>query len=160
MTLALNYPHPARPKLELEPGNSPILRTICNPLSPSHYIPPAFFDDMFALMKEKNGIGLAAPQVGIPLRIFVMSYGAVHTEFINPRIIHNTRLGKIVTSHDEGCLSFPGLKVNRKRHKRVIIEGFDRNWKPLKFDLRGLAAFIVQHEIDHLNGITIGRKSK
>lgn len=158
MTLSHSTPHPVRPKLELEPSNSPILRTICNPLSQSHYIPPAFFDDMFALMAEKDGVGLAAPQVGIPLRIFVMNYGAVKTEFLNPVITATP--GKVVTFHGEECLSFPGLKVNRKRHKRVTIEGFDRNWGPLKFDLRGLAAFIAQHEVDHLNGITIGRAKR
>jgi peptide deformylase len=138
----------------------PILSQICNEISQQQALemPPEFYEDMFALMAEKRGVGLAAPQVGIPLRIFVMNYGAITTEFINPVITATP--GKVVTSHDEGCLSFPGLKVSRKRHKRVTIEGYNRHWEPLRFDLRGLAAFIVQHEIDHLNGITIARASK
>lgn len=109
--------------------------------------------DMFELMRSKDGVGLAAPQVGIPERLIIIEYGSISTAIINPAIIK--RPGKIVTSINEGCLSYPSKKVNRKRHKRVIVTGFGVDWKPVKFDFRGFAAFIAQHEIDHLNGITI-----
>ncbi len=75
---------------------------------------------------------------------------------INPVITKTSgklKLGK------EGCLSFPGKRVDMKRDNIVVVEGFDEDWNPIKKKVRALSAFCVQHEIDHLNGITItGRR--
>jgi len=139
-------------KLQLVGKKSPALRTVCKPV-PFDTSVNKLIEGMFELMRSKNGVGLAAPQVGITSRIIIIEYGSTSTEIINPRIIKST--GKIVTSIAEGCLSFPGKKIDIKRHKRVIVTGFDRNWKLIKFDFRNFAAFIAQHEIDHLNGVTI-----
>ncbi|MBL4699792.1 MAG: peptide deformylase [Phycisphaeraceae bacterium] len=132
--------------------NSKLLKTVCDEVEFGTQF-PGLVSDLFRIMKENGGVGLAAPQIGETVRVIVIKYASTFALMINPVIIKTP--GKIVTSMNEGCLSFPGLRVDRKRHKRVIVEYFDENWKKVKLDARGLLAFIVQHEIDHLNGITI-----
>lgn len=139
--------------MKLVDKTDPILKTVCPPV-PDGLDRAGIIEGMFEVMREKRGVGLAAPQVGVLERIILIEYGSYCTAIINPVI--TKKPGKIVTSIDEGCLSFPDLRVNRKRHKRVTVEGFDQNWAPLKLDVRNFAAFIIQHEVDHLNGVTIG----
>ena len=110
-------------------------------------------DGMFGVLDRSTGVGLAAPQVGVTDRVIIIKYGSTHTAIINP-VITKVK-GKVVTSLGEGCLSFPGRRVDVKRSKRVTVEGFDAEWKPIKIDARNLLAFIVQHELDHLDGVTI-----
>ncbi len=108
--------------------------------------------EMFESMLEAKGIGLAANQVGILSRIIVVNVNGFSTEIINPVITKwsgKTKLSK------EGCLSYPGKLVNIKRDNIITVEGYDREWKPIKKKCRALTAFCIQHEIDHLNGITI-----
>jgi len=108
--------------------------------------------EMFALMYANEGIGLAANQVGILQRIIVVDINSLKSAIINPVII-KTKLG--LFSSIESCLSFPGAEVKMQRHKLIVVEGFDENWEPVKMKLRGLASACIQHEIDHLNGVTI-----
>jgi len=108
--------------------------------------------DMWSTMYENKGIGLAANQVGSPYRVFVMHANGLKQEFINP-VITKRYGGKI--SNKEGCLSFPGMLVSVVRDKQIVIEGFDSDWRPIKRKLKGLAACCAQHELDHLNGVTI-----
>lgn len=107
---------------------------------------------MLMLMNIHNGIGLAANQLGITKRIIVVNVNGFKQEFINPVIVK--RYGGQTTSREK-CLSFPGISRPMIRHKQIIVEGFDRNWKPVRRKLKDLAAYCVQHEIDHLNGVTI-----
>lgn len=102
------------------------------------------------------GIGLAAPQIGISKRIIILIHNKVATVLINP-IIKPKNLG--VTTSREGCLSYPGKIVKKKRHKMIVITGLHSSGTIIKLKLRGLDAFVAQHEVDHLNGITIGGKS-
>lgn len=139
-------------KLQLVGKKSPALKTVCDDVPRGDCV-KTIVKGMFEVMRQKNGVGLAAPQVGITTRLIIIEYGSTSLALLNPVIIKTP--GKIVTSIDEGCLSYPSKKVNRKRHKRVIVIGFDTDWNPVKLDARGFLAFIVQHEIDHLNGITI-----
>lgn len=139
--------------IKLVESDDPILHTVCDPV-PHGMNVSEIVDAMFGLLQIKLGVGLAAPQVGLNERIIVVEYGAIKTAIINPVI--TKRPGKVVNSIDEGCLSYPGKRVTLKRHKWVTVEGFDVNWNPVKIDARTLLAFIIQHEIDHLNGITIG----
>ena len=105
-------------------------------------------DDMFDTMYEYNGVGLAAPQVGVLKRIIVLDTGDDPRVLINPVIIESdgTQTG------DEGCLSNPGKygKVTRPNH--VIVEGLDRNMQPVRMEGEGLLARDFCHEIDHLDG--------
>lgn len=110
--------------------------------------------DMAATMYEAKGVGLAAIQVGNDNSMLVYDVaprdGKHSLEvLINPMII--TREGEIL-SEDEGCLSVPDFRANVKRAELVQVEGFDREGKPVRIEVEGLLAIVLQHEIDHLKG--------
>lgn len=112
---------------------------------------------MFLVMDQHNGIGLAANQIGVLDRVIVINVNGMRQEFINPVI---TKLKGGQTNSKEGCLSFPFMQVTKVRYRQVTVEGFDKDWQPIKRKLKGLAAYCIQHEVDHLNGITIGDKEQ
>lgn len=85
-------------------------------------------------------------------RIIVVNVNQLKQEFINPVIV-KTRGSKTLSV--ESCLSFPGIQVKMWRYKDIIVEGFDRDWTPIRRKLKGLNACVVQHEVEHLDGITI-----
>jgi peptide deformylase len=110
--------------------------------------------EMFQLMYAAKGIGLAANQVGLPYRLFIMNLTGDPAEkdeeivFINPEILKR----KGTTEGEEGCLSFPGMYGQVKRAAKVEIEAFDLNGECFEYSLDELAARAVQHECDHLDG--------
>ena len=108
-------------------------------------------DDMIETMLANNGIGLAANQVGVLKRIIVDNCCGTHI-IINPVI---TRIGLGKMKNYEGCLSYPGERVKVSRYKIITVEGFDINWNPVKIKARNRLAIVLQHEIDHLDGVTI-----
>lgn len=111
--------------------------------------------EMFNLMYSAKGIGLAANQVGLPLRFFVANVTADPEQadeevvFLNPRI----RRRKGTASGEEGCLSLPGLYANVDRSEEIVVEAFDLDGEGFEMDLDDLAARVVQHETDHLDGV-------
>ena len=107
-----------------------------------------FSQEMIKIMIENKGIGLAAPQVGVLKRVIIALTDNGPKAFINPKIIKKTKETEIM---EEGCLSFPGLFLEIKRWKGVEIEALDGNGNKIK--ATGLLARILQHEIDHLDGI-------
>ena len=110
---------------------------------------------MFATMHDAGGVGLAAPQVGVSQRLFVMDVPegddtpAVRAAFINPEIKHVE--GE--QTDEEGCLSFPGVFQTVRREMRVIASAIDHEGKEFEVDVKGLAARCILHETDHLDGI-------
>jgi len=107
-------------------------------------------DDMMRIMRKANGVGLAAPQVGVLQRIIVIHpEGMKPTALINPKIIklEGEQIGQ------EGCLSIPGLYGDVKRAFYVEVEALDRRGRELIYELEGMPARIAQHEIDHLDGV-------
>lgn len=108
--------------------------------------------DMMATMREGNGIGLAANQIGDNRRVILVRAEGIKMTMINPEIIRS--YGHI-TVFPESCLSFPGRKAFVPRHSQIEVSGFTEHWKPFRKKLYGLAARVVQHEVDHLDGITI-----
>ena len=107
-------------------------------------------DDMLRIMRKANGIGLAAPQLGILQRLIVVApEGMRPTALINPRVIRAE--GEAVV--EEGCLSIPGLYGDVKRAAAVEVEALDRKGRKLTLQLQGMKARVIQHEIDHLDGI-------
>jgi len=106
---------------------------------------------MFTIMREHEGIGLAAPQVGIERQIIVIDTGEELLDLINPQILG----GKRESSLTEGCLSLPEIFVSVKRSTRITVEGLDRYGKKVRVEAKGLLARVIQHEVDHLNGILI-----
>lgn len=107
--------------------------------------------DMGETMEDYNGIGLAAPQVGVLKRVIIIkiSEEAELIELVNPRIIKQKGQDRDV----EGCLSIPGIYGEVTRAKEVVVEGLDRTGQKRKIMGSGLLARALQHEIDHLNGV-------
>ena len=137
--------------MNLRYRDDPVLHRSATPVHEREDVWP-IIDIMFETMYQRRGIGLAGPQIGTSKRIIVIHALGLKQEFINPAI--TKRYGGKMTSR-EGCLSFPGETAVLTRDKQIIVEGFDRNWKPIRRKLKGLQACCVQHEVDHLNGITI-----
>jgi peptide deformylase len=108
--------------------------------------------DMWDLLRKSKGCGLAANQVGITKRIILVATPHFTGAIINPVI---TKLSGNKKASREGCLSFPNQQKKISRDGLIVIEGFDENWVPIKKKVRALTAFAFQHEIDHLNGVTI-----
>ncbi len=111
-------------------------------------------DDMAATMYDAPGIGLAATQVGIDKSIIVYDVSTQAEKrslqvLINPRIISSE--GTTI-SENEGCLSVPDFRADVKRAASILVEGLDREGKPLRIEADGFLAVVLQHEIDHLNG--------
>lgn len=114
-------------------------------------------DGMAGIMYEAPGVGLAAIQVGYDKSIIVYDVSLKEEKrslqvLINPKIISSE--GKIL-SENEGCLSVPDLRTDIKRSASILVEGLDREGKPLKIEADELLALVLQHEIDHLNGTLI-----
>ncbi|MDD5341190.1 MAG: peptide deformylase [Patescibacteria group bacterium] len=108
--------------------------------------------DMAKTMKANNGVGLAAPQVGHSLRLFVINNGDSAMALINPKILWRS-FGK--ETEEEGCLSCPGVWGEVKRSKSVWVLTRNKNGKYNFFKASGLFARVIQHEYDHLNGVLI-----
>lgn len=138
----VHYPHPA-----LRWKSKPVLE-----------ITPQFQDtvrEMFSLMYEAKGIGLAANQVALPYRVFVVNITADPDEkdeehvFINPEILR--RKGSV--EGEEGCLSLPDVYGPVRRAESIVVEAFDLNGQGFRMELTDLPARVVQHETDHLDGV-------
>ena len=106
------------------------------------------FEDMLLTMYTFNGIGLAAPQVGSSVQIFVADIGEGPIRLINPRIIKNKGEDK----QSEGCLSLPDVNVDIKRPAEILVEGLNEKGEHIEIKAKGLLARVIQHEIDHLRG--------
>jgi peptide deformylase len=127
----------------------PVLRQKAKRVSQIDKAIQRLIDDMIETMRAAPGVGLAAPQVGIPLRLAVIEVDDKITVIINPEII------KTVGEHelDEGCLSVPGFWGQVNRAERVSVKALDRGGKEQRIrDAEGLFAQALQHEIDHLDG--------
>jgi len=108
-------------------------------------------NEMKYIMYKHNGIGLAAPQVGILKRVIIADIGEGLLALANPVIRRGTGQDNLV----EGCLSLPGIGVDVRRNQKVSVTGVNLGAEEIKLELSGLLARVVQHEIDHLNGVLI-----
>jgi peptide deformylase len=132
------------------------LRTVAEPVAEVDDEIKQIVDDMAETMYAAPGVGLAAPQVGISKRIFVVDTALddepskLHV-FINPKFVEKD--GEILW--EEGCLSFPGIHEEVKRAERVVVQALDREGKPFEIEAEGLTAVALQHEYDHLDGVLI-----
>ena len=108
-------------------------------------------DAMFETMEEADGVGLAAPQVGVSQRLFVIDVrDGKRWTFINPEIIATS---EECESAEEGCLSIPGVFSEVSRAVRVTVQAQNLQGKPFTVEADGLFARAIQHELDHLNGV-------
>jgi len=131
-------------------------RVLHEPAQPVESVTPdlqSLIDDMIETMYAAPGIGLAAPQIGVPLRLFVvdLSVGRAAADlvvFINPAFVVREGMQK----EDEGCLSLPGFNATVVRPTRAIVSGLDRGGREQTVEGTGLLARAFQHEMDHLDG--------
>ena len=140
-------------KLEIVKYGDPILTKRAEEVTEFNKELHQLIDDMFETMYSAPGVGLAAPQVGILKRLFVMDCSSGKNPkqkiaLINPVI----ELEEGDQTGDEGCLSFPGIFVQVKRPQRVIVRAHDINGSPFNLDVMDLEARCVEHETDHLDG--------
>ncbi|GAB4352495.1 MAG: peptide deformylase [Oricola sp.] len=133
----------------------PILRQKSKPVERVDDDLRRFADDMLDTMYEAPGIGLAAVQVGEPIRMLVMDVSKDDEDkapfvLINPEIVTT---GDEVSTYEEGCLSIPDYYAEVERPATVTVSYLDRDGKPCTMEADGMLATCVQHEIDHLNGV-------
>lgn len=127
-----------------------VLRKTCKPVKEITRRTAELIDDMFDTMYDANGVGLAAPQVGILKRIVVIDIGDDNPlVLINPEIIESD--GE--QTGDEGCLSLPGLVGTVTRPMHVICKAFNENMEEITVEGEGLLARAICHEVDHLDGV-------
>ena len=136
--------------LSMRRYGDPILRLLAAPVAAVTPEIKTLIADMAETMWRQVGIGLAAPQIGVSLRIFVMDDGKRGARaIVNPIV---TERGGVV-KEEEGCLSLPGIFAEVERSKSLRIEGLDGEGQPISFEAQGLQAKIIQHELDHLDGV-------
>ncbi|MET9293172.1 peptide deformylase [Streptomyces sp. NPDC003077] len=132
----------------------PVLREPCRDVTAFDAGLRELIEDMFATMYAANGVGLAANQIGVPLRVFV--YDCPDDEdrrhlghIVNPRLV--TADGELVRG-PEGCLSLPGIEAGTPRHDRAVVTGVTYDGAPVEVTGTGFFARCLQHECDHLDG--------
>lgn len=136
--------------LEIKKAGDKVLKEICQPVDKIDRKIKQIIDDMAETMYDaKNGVGLAAPQVGIPLRLVVIDVGDGLLELINPVIVK----GEGAVLDTEGCLSVPDIFGEVERYSKVTVEFMNRRGKTQQMTGEGLLARAFQHELDHLDGI-------
>ena len=139
-------------------GN-PVLRKKAEPISADYPALSTLIDDMFKTLTKSGGVGLAAPQIGLSIKLFILDltvmaddepqYADFKKVFINPEI---TQFSSETETSEEGCLSVPGLSERVKRSLSVTIRYFDENWQEYTETYTGFPARAIQHEYDHLLG--------
>lgn len=148
----------------------PILRKKAKPVTKFDKDLQTLIDDMFETMREAPGVGLAAPQINLPMQLAVVEYAEGEDDeenegkelkkkqyvLINPEIV-KTSEEKVMGV--EGCLSIPGLVGEVERHEAIQVKALNRHGQPVKLKVEGWMARIFQHEIDHLNGVLFTDKA-
>ena len=128
------------------------LRTIAKPVAVVDDKVRQLVDDMFETMYEAPGIGLAATQVNVHLRVVVMDLSEDRSE---PRVYINPEFEPLTDEmgeYQEGCLSVPGIYADVSRHENIVVRAQDRDGAPFELATDGLLAVCIQHEMDHLQG--------
>ena len=136
----------------------PVLRKICEDINPDYPDLTKLIADMYETMYAANGVGLAAPQIGKAIRLFVIDSSRMGDEedpgmkqvFINAEILEES---EEEWKFEEGCLSIPGIREKVERPEEIRIKYLDENFKPHDEVIDGIAARVIQHEYDHIEGI-------
>jgi peptide deformylase len=142
-------------KLPIVAYGDPVLKKVCTPIDRNYPNLNELIANMWETMYNASGVGLAAPQVGLPIRLFVVDTGENDNEprykkvFINAQILEETGEPWGFT---EGCLSIPEIREEVFRKPNVLISYYDENWEQHKEEVSGFAARVIQHEYDHIEG--------
>lgn len=143
-------------KLKIVIAGAPVLREVAQPVERIDKKLQRLLRDMAETMYAADGVGLAAPQVGVSKRVVVIDVGEGLYELINPEIVK--REGKVLGS--EGCLSVPDYEGEVERFEYVECEFTDKTGQRMLLSASGLLAICIQHELDHLDGILFIDKAK
>ncbi|MCE5286652.1 MAG: peptide deformylase [Pelosinus sp.] len=135
--------------LEIRKAGDEVLKRQAEPVTKIDRSIKKLLNDMSETLYHADGVGLAAPQVGVSLKVVVIDVGDGLIELINPVILEKAEL----VTDTEGCLSIPGVFGEVERYNHVTVEALDRSGKKIKISGSGLLARAFQHEIDHLDGI-------
>lgn len=139
----------------------PVLRKVCTDITPDYPDLKKLIADMTETMYKSDGIGIAAPQVGKPIRLFVIDATPLADDYPEVANFKRVMINAHITRRDEtktmttveGCLSLPGISESVTRSTEVDIEYLDENFQPKKETVKGYAAIVLQHEYDHTDGI-------
>ena len=126
-----------------------VLTKVCRPVEKMTPRIKTLIEDMLDTMYDADGVGLAAPQVGILKRAVVIDVGDGLIELVNPEILRTE--GAVVGA--EGCLSIPGRRCTVERPEKVVVAAQNRDGKAIQLEAEGLLAVAMCHEIDHLDGV-------
>ena len=138
--------------LDIRMFGDPVLKTRASPVESFDGSLSNLAEDMLATMREHEGVGLAANQVGRLKRILVAALEEDEFVLVNPVV---EEAAETTERELEGCLSIPGIQVEVERPTAITVSGQDASGSPLKMEASGLLARILQHEIDHLDGVLI-----
>ena len=138
--------------LDMRTFGDPVLKTRAAPVEDFDESLERLAEDMLTTMREQEGVGLAANQVGLLKRVLVAALEDEEYVLVNPVI---EELAETTDTVPEGCLSIPGIHVEVERPTAITISGQDASGKPIRIEAEGLLARIFQHEVDHLDGVLI-----
>ena len=138
--------------LDIKTFGDPVLKTRAAPVREFDETLQRLTQDMLTTMREREGVGLAANQVGRLRRVLVAAIEEVEYAVVNPKIEDSSEKTELFA---EGCLSIPGIHVEVERPTAVTVSGQDLSGQPIRLEADGLLARVLQHEIDHLNGVLI-----
>jgi len=136
--------------IEIRTYGDSVLRRVADPLTKIDAEAKRIAEKMVEAMIRANGIGLAAPQIGVSKRIIVLDLNGEFHILLNPEIIETSQESEEIV---EGCLSIPGVNAEVTRKLRTHLRGITLDEKPVDIEGEGLMARAIQHEIDHLNGV-------
>lgn len=135
--------------LSILTGDHPLLRLPAKKVGKVDRSIQKLLDDMQETMRVAPGIGLAANQVGRLIRLITVEVEDMAYQLVNPEVLASD--GEAII--EEGCLSLPGYYADIRRPAKVVVKALTRNGKPIKINADGMLARVLQHEIDHLNGV-------
>jgi peptide deformylase len=138
--------------LEIRKFGDPVLKSRATPVEDFDGSLTRLAEDMLATMREHEGVGLAANQVGRLKRILVAAFEDEEYVVVNPEVEPSSQE---TTKEFEGCLSIPGIQVEIERPTSVSVSGSDPAGSPVRIEASGMLARIFQHEVDHLDGVLI-----
>ncbi|MBN2618459.1 MAG: peptide deformylase [Spirochaetales bacterium] len=128
-----------------------VLRKVAEPVTEFNQQLKDQIKEMIEFMINSNGVGLAAPQIGDSRRLLVVGFDDMKPmAFINPEIIETSMDENV---YEEGCLSVPGMYAKVTRPKRIKVQAWNERGRPFTIEADGMLATVLQHEIDHLNGV-------
>jgi peptide deformylase len=140
--------------------NHPVLRLKCSKISSDYDNLSKLINDMYETMHNANGVGLAAPQIGLSISLFIIDLTPFLQDYPDLKTTKKVFINPEIQKEDgdewvfnEGCLSIPEIREDISRKEKIKIKYFDRNFNVIEENIEGIEARVIQHEYDHLQGV-------